>query len=930
MSGSRPEDSVPVWTPFTPRRAEHVLFRRRFSLAEVPELAEMHLFADHRYVLRVNGESIGYGPARFHPEFPEYDSYDLCAHLKAGVNEIVVQVVWPGIHTDVGAFHSPCFRAWGRLESKGKTLISLETPGGWQTRRDETYLDYGPRFAFALGPIEIVDQRLENPADIEWEDAQPVEDTWGALRPRSIPLLTQRLIQPEQITGIFKEKPTNWRLFSFVHTNPRIAHNRAHMGYGRRSKLYESRRYNLAWTWIRSEAPREINARTSWGEVFLNGNFLQKESRLQDAYRAETLIMPLRAGWNLLVVAIQLAEDTWDFNLALSGNPDILVSATKKVEAPNTFRVSTSLDKEEFSQIRLIGEPREPGVSGFQLESKLLQLSDGFANPNFHLSWLSFERLPESAPSLPQRCPPEETRLLVFDFGKTVSGRLRFKVNSDEGCQLDVGFADELIDGRPKVGGQDLLCPSMRFILRGGIQEIETHMPVGFRYVEISIKGWKTEARLEELGIIEQRYPAELAARFECSDARNCAIWAMSQDTAAVCAEDAYTDTPGRERTLHAIDILPGLAVWQFNTEDLALFTRSLRLFLQAPRSSEGWFQSVAPTIPEEKTYPDHTFSLLFSALWLAKIGHTQLLGESIQAFSPIMEALTSHIERGDGLIHHESANYVDAVTAGVRGCSTMLNAMTVMGWEALSELQQIAGSNAKFLSHSETLRKHLSERLWNPGLEAFSEGIEEGKMLNTCSVVTNAWVLLARATTPDQQEKVLNYIKQTINRLDWAHSEGRKGVSSPPNVFFILEALYLHGKVELAEHLMRATWGMMLDAGSANAWENMNTRASLCHGRAIAPAYHFITRTLGLDNSFVPGQSDASKLRIAPQSATLEWAKGRARHPLGWVEVSWQRREQDLLLYVKPPEGVEPIIEPRGMLAELNLVRVESDPTER
>ena len=45
------------------------LFRRRFELRDVPALAPAQLTADSRYVLWVNGQELGRGPARSQP-FP--------------------------------------------------------------------------------------------------------------------------------------------------------------------------------------------------------------------------------------------------------------------------------------------------------------------------------------------------------------------------------------------------------------------------------------------------------------------------------------------------------------------------------------------------------------------------------------------------------------------------------------------------------------------------------------------------------------------------------------------------------------------------------------------------------------------------------------------------------------------------------------------
>ena len=60
------------------------LFRRRFELRDVPALAPAQLTADSRYVLWVNGQELGRGPARSQPSRQRYDAYDLAPYLFAG------------------------------------------------------------------------------------------------------------------------------------------------------------------------------------------------------------------------------------------------------------------------------------------------------------------------------------------------------------------------------------------------------------------------------------------------------------------------------------------------------------------------------------------------------------------------------------------------------------------------------------------------------------------------------------------------------------------------------------------------------------------------------------------------------------------------------------------------------------------------------
>jgi len=81
--------------PLTPSRTFDVrLFRRTFKIRD-PEACtlRLHLSADARYQLFVNGGPVGYGPAPGDIEHQFYDSYDVSHHLREGANCLAVRVV---------------------------------------------------------------------------------------------------------------------------------------------------------------------------------------------------------------------------------------------------------------------------------------------------------------------------------------------------------------------------------------------------------------------------------------------------------------------------------------------------------------------------------------------------------------------------------------------------------------------------------------------------------------------------------------------------------------------------------------------------------------------------------------------------------------------------------------------------------------------
>ena len=67
-------------------------FRRNVDLSEKPEKFLVHVTADNRYRLFVNGKHVGLGPSRGDKLHWQYETYDLAPYLQSGRNIIAAQV----------------------------------------------------------------------------------------------------------------------------------------------------------------------------------------------------------------------------------------------------------------------------------------------------------------------------------------------------------------------------------------------------------------------------------------------------------------------------------------------------------------------------------------------------------------------------------------------------------------------------------------------------------------------------------------------------------------------------------------------------------------------------------------------------------------------------------------------------------------------
>ena len=177
----------------------YINLRADLDLAVAPKRAILHLSADSRYRLWVNGAFVGRGPERSWPTSMAVDVRDISALLHPGRNTLAIQVYSPG-YSHFAYVHRAATGALGWLEVDGEPI--LKTDRGWRARRDPSWDPLVPRVSIYGTGVEERDMAL----DASWQttDASPwaaarIVQTaegpiWASLRRRAAPLLQEDLL----------------------------------------------------------------------------------------------------------------------------------------------------------------------------------------------------------------------------------------------------------------------------------------------------------------------------------------------------------------------------------------------------------------------------------------------------------------------------------------------------------------------------------------------------------------------------------------------------------------------------------------------------------------------------------------------------------------------------------------------------------------
>jgi hypothetical protein len=169
-----------VSTPQAPATAYAVcLFRRSFDLAARPERFVVHVSADQRYQLAVNGKRVAWGPARGDLFHWRYETVDLAPFLNAGRN-VLAATVWN--FGDDAPEAQVTLRTGFVLEGDNADSRIADTGPAWRCAIDRAY---GPilfssddmRGYYVAGPGDRVNAALH---PWGWETAAFDDSSWSA------------------------------------------------------------------------------------------------------------------------------------------------------------------------------------------------------------------------------------------------------------------------------------------------------------------------------------------------------------------------------------------------------------------------------------------------------------------------------------------------------------------------------------------------------------------------------------------------------------------------------------------------------------------------------------------------------------------------------------------------------------------------------
>lgn len=875
MTGSGLLRDSPIWVDASTPNLPHVaLFRHRFALDHDLDGAELVMLADTRYEVWLDGSWLGRGPARFSLARREYDLYPL-GSVPAGDHLIAALVQWAPNHR--------------RSESITPVLI-----GHIQGRGP-----YGLEIVARTGPGW---KALQSNA---WQNNATLVHSWNLIGPTE--LLDLRQHPPDWMFPIFSD--ADWPPAAIKSWSGEIAVARS----GSSLHLYEDSRPASP-----RPAPLQIELFSLNAAVYQPRSIplleevaipvqVTEAGLLSPGRTMAELVPPLPEPFDLPFDVVSPTTFTFEvladpelslpFEIRLDGGglaweeagqarPDVWSASTALSTGPHTLSFpATGADGLTFSVTAQGLLPHAlPFAQGLHAGRRLL-LAEPVPQPNQAIALAG----PESQSSLAGIEFPLPASYAILDLGRLVHGRLVAEVTGPAGSVLDVGWAQRLWQGTRPLPYPGSLHPQWNqvdsWILDGGSRIISTIDARAGRYLLLAVWGG-APIRLDNIRVLEERYPLTRRGAFFSSDELLDRIWQIGVDTIYPNMTDAYTDTPWRERGQWWGDAFVEDQINQVAFGDTGLLRRGL-LFV-ADAFEDGRPEAMAPN-------GNGVHMLDFGMLWvqgLERFGQRsaddQFLRDLYPTLCDFMDYLQDRENATTGLLdlprdHWSVTALIDWAGSDSRyGQSTALNAFyygTLLDAAAIADRVRDAARATAWRQRAAHVRQQANLLLFLEEEHRYLTTIYEGQGLPP-KPHAQAWALAYGLVPEAEVDQVALALLELLSPDPAAPNLDSYGM------YWLLKALGDAGRVPEALQIIERYYGRMLDLGASTWWEQFRSdlyyTSSLCHGWSGAPTWFLSTYVLGAR------EPEAGKWFVKPAFGTLEQVSGALPLQTGELQLSW------------------------------------------
>ncbi len=162
----------------------------------------------------------------------------------------------------------------------------------------------------------------------------------------------------------------------------------------------------------------------------------------------------------------------------------------------------------------------------------------------------------------------------VLDFEEEVVGFLRMRVKSEKEVGFRIFYGETINEAMGEIS-RDVCQHRMlveEYRLRGGVQEFESRMRVGFRFARMEFFDCSASLIADGFSLRTSLYPVAFKGYFHCNDELLNRIWRAGYKTLHLCMQEYYIDAVKRDRFLWVGDARNEVLYNYYLFGDTALF----------------------------------------------------------------------------------------------------------------------------------------------------------------------------------------------------------------------------------------------------------------------------------------------------------------------------------------------------------------------
>lgn len=880
--------NTPIWSEaLIPTHPQVVLFRKTISLSESMHNAKLALFADTRYEAWFDGLWIGRGAARFSQTLREYDLLPL-GDLSPGEHLIAVLVQWAPNYRRAESTR-PYLMAHLEGEANGTETILLRSGPDWKALKTSAWNEQAVQVHTwnLIGPTELMDlsafpHNWNQPSfdDSTWSTAQAVEIHSSVLKPQLI--LKFDAYFPTSSEKDF-QKPSPF---------PEVVASSTPIAFQPRSIPLTS---ETSISLMLRDLGR-ISPGFKIGEI--NPPFTDPFSISFYTTQAHPLIVKIISqGTPSTQASIDGRRISWEQEASI--HPDIFKAQQDISAGPHILTFSSipasGLTFAVSSQDTWFGS--FPFGQGNHAGRRTL-LANLASDPGAATILInSGDSLDAEIQQLPS--------YIILELPRVIHGRLYAQVSGLAGTIIDIGWDERLTPDTqrplPYPGSLHSQWNQVdSWILDGQPHIISTLDARAGRYILICLWGSGT-VQINDLHVMEERFPAEQVGAFHSSDPLLDQIWQTGINTLLPNMTDAYTDTPWRERGQWWGDAYVEEKINQVGFGQRDLLRRGLLYMAETMKKDPSPFMA-----------PSNYGGLFldYSMLWVHNVWEYYLLTLDhpfVKSLYPFVLNFMAYLENYwnpvRGLLETPISPrivYIDTLGWHSRyGQATALNGLYAGTLRAASQLAQAMGDETKAMewkNQAELIKQNINELLFDANTHSYyATFYEEAFVAPTTHA--QAFALAYDLVPAGEQEAVATTLLGLL----------ASGPETPPvgtyGMFWVLDALGKSGKIAEALEVIKTYYGYMLSHGATTWWEHFTAdqfwHSSLSHGWSGAPTWFLTTYVLGYQ------RTGLNEWQLRPALQELDELRGEVPFDEDKVVIHWKWQDcSQITLSIKTPEN--------------------------